>query len=109
MITIGKLEKIGGVDSYVATPTGDYPKNKAILFLTDLFGPQIINAQVRSFKFYKFGDRNNSLSNANHPFSSSRMTSLPMASKLMGSHLLRSNDANFHLMFLITSMVILSL
>ena len=81
----GKWEKIGGVDAYVATPTGDYPQNKAILFLTDVFGPQIINAQVRSFKFYKFGDRNNSLSNANHPFSSSPMTSLPMASKLVAA------------------------
>jgi hypothetical protein len=44
---IGKWEKIGGVDSYVATPTGEYPQNKAILFLPDVFGPQLINAQVR--------------------------------------------------------------
>ena len=43
----GKWEKIGGVDSYVATPTGDYPQNKAILFLPDVFGPQLPNAQVR--------------------------------------------------------------
>lgn len=42
----GKWEKIGGVDTYVATPSGDYPKDKAILFLTDVFGPQLINAQV---------------------------------------------------------------
>ena len=44
----GKWEKIGGVDSYVATPTGDYPQNKAILFLPDAFGPQLPNNQVRS-------------------------------------------------------------
>ena len=45
---LGKWEKIGGVDSYVATPTGEYPQNKAILFLADAFGPQLINNQVRS-------------------------------------------------------------
>jgi hypothetical protein len=42
----GKFETIGGVYTYVATPTVDYPKDKAILFLTDVFGPQFINAQV---------------------------------------------------------------
>ena len=46
-INEGKWEKIGGVDSYVATPAGDYPQNKAILFLSDVFGPQLPNAQVR--------------------------------------------------------------
>ena len=46
-INEGKWEKIGGVDSYVATPAGDYPQNKAILFLSDVFGPQLSNAQVR--------------------------------------------------------------
>ena len=34
----GKWEKIGGVETYVATPTVDYPKDKAILFLPDVFG-----------------------------------------------------------------------
>jgi len=43
----GKWEKIGGVDSYIATPTVDYPKDKIILFVTDVFGVQLINAQVR--------------------------------------------------------------
>jgi len=47
----GKWEKIGGVDSYVATPAGDYPQNKAILFLTDVFGPQIPNAQLLADDF----------------------------------------------------------
>jgi hypothetical protein len=45
----GKFEEIGGVKSYVATPTGEYPKEKAILFLPDVFGLELINAQVRSF------------------------------------------------------------
>ena len=43
----GEWKKIGGVDTYVATPSGDYPKNKVILFLPDVFGPQLINAKVR--------------------------------------------------------------
>ncbi|KAF8159866.1 dienelactone hydrolase endo-1,3,1,4-beta-D-glucanase [Crassisporium funariophilum] len=47
----GKWEKIGGVDCYVATPTVDFPKNKAILFLTDVFGPQLINAQLMADDF----------------------------------------------------------
>ncbi|KAF8592232.1 dienelactone hydrolase [Ramaria rubella] len=29
----GKIKKIGGVDVYVATPTREYPKEKALLFL----------------------------------------------------------------------------
>ena len=30
----GKVEKIGGRDVYVALPKGEYPKDKAILYLT---------------------------------------------------------------------------
>lgn len=44
--TTGKWEKIGGVESYVATPTGDYAKDKVVLFLSDIYGPQLPNAQV---------------------------------------------------------------
>jgi len=51
----GKWEKIGGVDTYVATPTKDYPKDKAILFLTDVFGPQLINAQLLADDFAENG------------------------------------------------------
>ncbi|KAF9523365.1 dienelactone hydrolase endo-1,3,1,4-beta-D-glucanase [Crepidotus variabilis] len=43
---LGKWEKIGGVDCYVGTPTIDYPKDKVILYLPDVFGPQLINAQL---------------------------------------------------------------
>lgn len=39
----GKIEQIGGVESYVAIPTGDYPKDKVILFLSDVFGIPLIN------------------------------------------------------------------
>lgn len=42
----GKWEKIGGVESYVATPAGDYAKDKVVLFLSDIYGPQLPNAQV---------------------------------------------------------------
>ncbi|OSX64121.1 hypothetical protein POSPLADRAFT_1045241 [Postia placenta MAD-698-R-SB12] len=42
----GQIEKIGGVESYVATPTGDYPKDKIVLFLTDVFGIPLINNKL---------------------------------------------------------------
>lgn len=44
---IGTFEEIGGVRCYVATPTVDYPKEKAILYLTDIFGIDLPNHQVR--------------------------------------------------------------
>ncbi|KAG6832117.1 hypothetical protein H0H87_002630 [Tephrocybe sp. NHM501043] len=53
----GKWELIGGVNSYVATPTGDYPKDKVVLFLTDVFGPQLINARLLADSFAKNGFR----------------------------------------------------
>ena len=43
----GKIEKINGVDAYIATPEQDYPKDKVLLFLTDIFGMQLVNSQVR--------------------------------------------------------------
>lgn len=42
----GTFEEIGGVRSYVATPTVEYPKDKAILYLTDIFGIDLPNHQV---------------------------------------------------------------
>src|SRR6266436_857052 len=44
----GKLETIGGVPCYIATPTVDYPKDKVILFLPDVFGIELENAKVCS-------------------------------------------------------------
>ncbi|KAG6843012.1 hypothetical protein H0H93_002551, partial [Arthromyces matolae] len=41
-----KWESVGGVNSYVATPTTEYPKDKVVLILTDVFGPQLINSQT---------------------------------------------------------------
>jgi len=53
----GKWETIGGVKSYVATPTVDYPKDKVVLFLADVFGPQLINAQLIVDAFAENGFR----------------------------------------------------
>ncbi|KAJ8495310.1 hypothetical protein ONZ51_g1735 [Trametes cubensis] len=39
----GQFTKIGGVESYVATPSGDYPKDKVVLFLSDVFGIKLQN------------------------------------------------------------------
>ncbi|KAI0069610.1 hypothetical protein K474DRAFT_1610223, partial [Panus rudis PR-1116 ss-1] len=42
----GKFEEIGGVKCYVGTPTGDYAKDKVVLFLCDAFGFPLINNKV---------------------------------------------------------------
>lgn len=42
----GKVEQIDGHDVYVAVPTKDYPKDKALLMLTDVFGLQLNNNKV---------------------------------------------------------------
>ncbi|KAG2142850.1 dienelactone hydrolase [Suillus bovinus] len=47
----GKLETIDGVACYVATPTVDYPKDKVILFLPDVFGIELINAKLLADDF----------------------------------------------------------
>jgi len=51
----GKWEKIGGVECYVATPTVDYPKDKVVLYLADVLGPQFKNAQLLSDDFARNG------------------------------------------------------
>jgi len=51
----GKWEEVGGVKSYVATPTVDYPKDKVVLFLADIYGPQLINAQLLADDFARNG------------------------------------------------------
>ncbi|KAG1839669.1 dienelactone hydrolase [Suillus subluteus] len=47
----GTLETIDGVACYVATPTVDYPKDKVILFLPDVFGIELINAKLLADDF----------------------------------------------------------
>jgi hypothetical protein len=44
----GKIETIGGIECYVATPTVDYPKDKVVLMLTDVFGIGLVNSKVRN-------------------------------------------------------------
>ncbi|KAG2063790.1 alpha/beta-hydrolase [Suillus decipiens] len=51
----GKLEAIAGVNCYIATPTVDYPKDKVILFLPDVFGIELINNQLLADDFAKNG------------------------------------------------------
>jgi hypothetical protein len=50
----GQIETIGGVKCYVGTPTIDYPKDKVVLFLPDVFGIGLINNKVSVFRIWKF-------------------------------------------------------
>ncbi|KAJ3568987.1 hypothetical protein NP233_g5345 [Leucocoprinus birnbaumii] len=54
-VTEGKETQINGVDVYIATPTVDYPKDKALLFLPDVFGHKLINAQLLADDFARNG------------------------------------------------------
>ncbi|KAJ7147630.1 alpha beta-hydrolase [Mycena crocata] len=51
----GKIESIGGVECYVATPTVDFPKDKAVLFLTDVFGLALVNNKLLADDFARNG------------------------------------------------------
>ncbi|KZW03091.1 alpha/beta-hydrolase [Exidia glandulosa HHB12029] len=51
----GKIEQIGGVETYVALPEGDYPKDKALLLLTDVFGIKFPNNQLLADDFARNG------------------------------------------------------
>ncbi|KAJ6496229.1 dienelactone hydrolase endo-1,3,1,4-beta-D-glucanase [Mycena sanguinolenta] len=42
----GKLEAIGGITCYVATPAVDYPKDKVVLMLTNVFGLPLVNNKL---------------------------------------------------------------
>ncbi|KAH9174738.1 chlorocatechol-degradation protein [Lactarius sanguifluus] len=42
----GTYEEINGIKTYVATPKTDYPKDKAILYLTDVFGLELNNNRL---------------------------------------------------------------
>ncbi|KIM88132.1 hypothetical protein PILCRDRAFT_814036 [Piloderma croceum F 1598] len=42
----GQFYKISGIECYIATPKGDYAKEKVIIHLTDVFGPRLVNAQL---------------------------------------------------------------
>ncbi|KAJ7185861.1 dienelactone hydrolase [Mycena filopes] len=51
----GKTETIGGITCYVATPTVDYPKDKVVLFLTDVFGLAVNNNLLLADDFARNG------------------------------------------------------
>jgi len=51
----GKVEKVGGIDTYVALPTVDYPKDKAVLFLPDVLGIHMPNSQLLADSFAGHG------------------------------------------------------
>ncbi|KAJ7609045.1 dienelactone hydrolase endo-1,3,1,4-beta-D-glucanase [Roridomyces roridus] len=51
----GKVEKIGGIETYVATPSVDYPKDKVVLFLTDIFGLPLVNAKLLADDYARNG------------------------------------------------------
>ena len=47
----GTTQTIGGIETYVATPTGDYPKDKVVLYLLDAFGLKLENNLVKALPF----------------------------------------------------------
>ncbi|KAH9851964.1 alpha/beta-hydrolase [Lenzites betulinus] len=51
----GQIVQYGGVEAYVATPTGDYPKDKVVLFLTDVFGLKLENSRLLADDYAKNG------------------------------------------------------
>ncbi|KAK7050316.1 dienelactone hydrolase endo-1,3,1,4-beta-D-glucanase [Favolaschia claudopus] len=51
----GKLETIGGIECYVATPTVDYPKDKVVLYLSDVFGLSSVNTKLLADDFARNG------------------------------------------------------
>ncbi|KAJ7748792.1 Alpha/Beta hydrolase protein [Mycena maculata] len=51
----GKIEKIGDVECYIATPTIPYPKDKVLIFLTDIFGLALANNRLLADDFARNG------------------------------------------------------
>ncbi|GAA5868034.1 hypothetical protein JCM8547_000785 [Rhodosporidiobolus lusitaniae] len=47
----GSFEELNGVRTYVALPSGEYDKTKAILFLTDIFGTELNNGKLLADSF----------------------------------------------------------
>jgi len=54
-IAEGNIVKMGDWDVYVALPKEDYPKDKAILLFTDVFGVQLINNRLMADDFSRNG------------------------------------------------------
>ncbi|KAM0751405.1 hypothetical protein T439DRAFT_325541 [Meredithblackwellia eburnea MCA 4105] len=47
----GSVNEINGTKTYVSLPTGEYDKSKALLFLTDAFGIELINNKLLADSF----------------------------------------------------------
>ncbi|KAJ7018476.1 chlorocatechol-degradation protein [Mycena alexandri] len=51
----GKIEKIGGIECYIATPTIAHPTDKVLVFLTDIFGLALQNNRLLADDFARNG------------------------------------------------------
>jgi len=51
----GKIDTIADVECYISTPTGEYLKNKVLLFLPDIFGIPLNNSKLLSDDFARNG------------------------------------------------------
>ncbi|PIL25176.1 hypothetical protein GSI_13065 [Ganoderma sinense ZZ0214-1] len=51
----GTTLTIAGIETYVATPTGEYPKDKVVLFLCDAFGLKLENNKLLADDFARNG------------------------------------------------------
>ncbi|KAJ7074716.1 chlorocatechol-degradation protein [Mycena amicta] len=51
----GKIEQIGGIECYVATPAVSYPNKKVLVFLTDIFGLALQNNRLLADDFARNG------------------------------------------------------
>jgi len=51
----GTYEEINGIQTYVATPKTDFPKDKAILFITDVYGLELNNNRLLPDDFARNG------------------------------------------------------
>ncbi|KAI0339409.1 alpha/beta-hydrolase [Trametopsis cervina] len=51
----GTWEEFDGIKAYVATPTIDYPKDKVLLYIPDVFGIQLPNHQLLADDFARNG------------------------------------------------------
>jgi len=47
----GTYETIGGIPCYVATPKGDYAKDKALIYCSDIYGIKLVNHQLLADDF----------------------------------------------------------
>ncbi|EPT00987.1 hypothetical protein FOMPIDRAFT_1060100 [Fomitopsis schrenkii] len=54
-IPSGSIDRVAGVECYIAEPTGEYAREKAILFLTDAYGHKFLNNQLLADDYARNG------------------------------------------------------